>query len=201
MSKKKALEYNLAVKQKNNPIKIQVASGQNLVIMDYVELDITFEESPNTVFKTEFLVSDTFIDDLILGLKFLGKNNVDILFSSSLIKFQSFNVAFNTPLSNLSQADIDLAEKVKCLSITQRVDKIIQEFMENSNNIGEINNVYHEIKLKNDINMCKKPCTVPLTLLEQFKSKINTLMEGGIIRRSTSNIVSPCFLILKKNND
>ncbi|ORD98872.1 YI31B [Hepatospora eriocheir] len=37
--------------------------------------------------------------------------------------------------------------------------------------------------------------------MEPFKKKFKDLTDGNIIRRSTSNIVSPCFLILKKDGD
>lgn len=65
---------------------------------------------------------------------------------------------------------------------------------------GIIKNVEHHINLEKIPHSKNKPYPIPHNLYKKTKEEIKRLLEQKIIRRSNSSITSPCFPILKKND-
>ncbi|ORD97437.1 POL5 [Hepatospora eriocheir] len=82
-----------------------------------------------------------------------------------------------------------------------RIQIIIEKFLASSDPLGTIDIVEHEIKSTSDTTINSKSYQITISLMKRFKSKINELLEKSIIKKSSSTIISPCFLIMKKNGN
>ncbi|ORD99191.1 YI31B [Hepatospora eriocheir] len=200
LSYSKAKELNLCIKKSQTNTIIQVASSEFLNVLGYADTILYLPEL-NKSLPITFKILDKFVDDIILGVKFLSKNKIDILFSSNTIRLGENYIQLSSPFSNLSLPDQEILEKTKCLLIDSRVKLHVDDFIKSSKTLGEINNIEHEINLTTDATIYSKPYPVPLSMLGQFKVKVQELLDKGIIRKSSSTIVSPCFLIIKKTGD
>ncbi len=201
MSYKQAKELNLNLQKLEYSREIQIADGNGISIEYETNVSIHFDDLKEKI-EVHFLIAQNFITEIILGMKFLTKNSFNILITENALKSPLYTLKIANQNSSLSYPDQLLSEKSKCLNINkERIENLVTNFLKNSQKIGQINNVEHKIKLKNDDVIVCKPYGIPLKQQKIFKEKINELLEAKIIRKSTSSIVSPCFAITKPDND
>ncbi|ORD97606.1 hypothetical protein HERIO_516 [Hepatospora eriocheir] len=161
---------------KNEKIhNIQVANGEFIKLSEKPVGKMRFYEYTKAEYDVEFLIAEKFVNNTILRIKFLEKYNVNIILSERYLQFPTFNVNLTTPTTSLSLPDLELSDKVKCM-LTQQdvVIDMINEFVEHSPELEEINNFEHSIILKPSAVFTSKPYSIPMALVEQFKDKLKT---------------------------
>ncbi|GBN70437.1 Retrovirus-related Pol polyprotein from transposon 17.6 [Araneus ventricosus] len=70
---------------------------------------------------------------------------------------------------------------------------------ENISELGQCDLIKHEIHLSDQIPIRQKPYSVPYHLKPEMRSKINVLLEAGIIQPSTSSFSAPVILVKKSD--
>ncbi len=71
----------------------------------------------------------------------------------------------------------------------------------NNPRLGLIPNLRHKIMVPQDTTQSSPQYRLPVSIEKETKREIKRLMAQGIIRKSTSNFVSPAFPVLKRNGD
>lgn len=76
-----------------------------------------------------------------------------------------------------------------------------QCFAENLREVGKVQDVKFEIKLKDDTPVCQKPYRVPYLERHIMNEVVSELLEADIIEASESEYASPAILVGKPNGD
>ena len=64
---------------------------------------------------------------------------------------------------------------------------------------GETDVIQHQIKFTDDMPIRCKPYPLPYAMREELKNKVDTMLEMGLVRPSTSPYVSPIIMVKKKD--
>lgn len=86
-------------------------------------------------------------------------------------------------------------------NICSKTQNMISKYEKNNPEIGNIPNIEHEIKCKEEKIISMRPLPVPYKILEKTKQELKRLMDLGIIRKSASQYSFQAFPKLKPNGD
>ena len=174
--------------------------------MEKVDVDLEFQEIPNTFYKAELKVLPDASVNVILEAKFLIKNKRVIDY-----KEQTFSMR-NNPIELLSTSaaqwknnpDRKLAKATKSYSLTDakqraKLNQLISTLKAKNPPLGEFRGFQHNIRLKSKQPATENGFEIPYPLREQTKLQIERLLSGGVIRRSTSPFNASAFPVLKRN--
>ena len=64
---------------------------------------------------------------------------------------------------------------------------------------GETDVIQHQIRLTDDTPIRCKPYRLPYAIREELRNEVDTLLEMGVVRQSTSPYASPIFMVKKKD--
>ena len=64
---------------------------------------------------------------------------------------------------------------------------------------GETNVIQHRVKLTNDTPICCKPYPLPYAMREELGNEVDSMLEMGVVRPSTSPYASPIIMVKKKD--
>ena len=64
---------------------------------------------------------------------------------------------------------------------------------------GETNVIQHRVKLIDDTTICCKPYPLPYAMREELQNKVDSMLEMGVVRPSTSPYSSPIVMVKKKD--
>ena len=64
---------------------------------------------------------------------------------------------------------------------------------------GETDVIQHQIKLTDDTPIRCKPNPLPYAMREELRNKVDTVLEMGVVRPSTSPYTSPIVMVKKKD--
>lgn len=67
-----------------------------------------------------------------------------------------------------------------------------------SNKPGRCNCYEYELKLKCDVEICKRSYPIPYKLIQQVDLEINKMVQMGIIREEQTPYISPCVIVNKE---
>ena len=65
---------------------------------------------------------------------------------------------------------------------------------------GETDVIQHRVKLTGDIQLLCKPYPLPYTIREQLPNEVDSMLEMGEMRPSTSPYASPIVMVKKKDS-
>ena len=65
---------------------------------------------------------------------------------------------------------------------------------------GETDVIQHQIRLTDDTPIRCKPYPLPYAMREELRNEVDTLLEMGVVRPSTSPYASPIIIMVKKKN-
>ncbi|ORD99209.1 POL5 [Hepatospora eriocheir] len=201
LSLNEAKNKGLKIYKLKEQVTLQVANKNTIVLTMGASGSIILPTDSDISFDVDFFIADNFVDEIILGLKFLEKFKGNILIKHRMIVLDNYRIPMLTPISSLSKPDALIAEKTKCLLVNDNISNMIDNFVSKSPKLGLIPNIEHSIKLNENVQIKSKPYPIPLKLLDRFKIKINQLLKEKIIRKSNSSILSPCFVIEKQDGD
>ncbi|ORD99170.1 POL4 [Hepatospora eriocheir] len=138
--------------------------------------------------------------ELILGTKFLRENNFEMNLTNNIVKIAGVEIKLDTNnLWKLSPPG-QLLEKIDHLNVmSERIEKLINNYKTTTPELGLITNVELSIELEDDQPINLKLYSFPYQSLNSIKQEIDRLLKLDIIRKSTSKYASPAFPILKKN--
>ena len=64
---------------------------------------------------------------------------------------------------------------------------------------GETNVIQHRVKLTDDTPICRKPYPLPYAMREELGNEVDSMLEMGVVRPSTSPYASPIIMVKKKD--
>ena len=64
---------------------------------------------------------------------------------------------------------------------------------------GETDVIQHQIRLTDDTPIRCKPYPLPYAMREELKNEVDTMLEMGVVRPSTSPYASPIIMVKKKD--
>ena len=64
---------------------------------------------------------------------------------------------------------------------------------------GETDVIQHQIRLTDDTPIICKPYPLPYAMLEELRGEVDTMLEMGVVRPSTSPYASPIVMVKKKD--
>ena len=64
---------------------------------------------------------------------------------------------------------------------------------------GETDVIQHQIKLTDNTPISCKPYPLPYTMREELRNEVDTMLEMGVVRLSTSPYASPIVMVKKKD--
>ena len=64
---------------------------------------------------------------------------------------------------------------------------------------GETNVIQHRVKLTDDTPICCKPYPLPYAMREELGNEVDSMLEMGVVRPSTSPYASPIIMVKKKD--
>ncbi|KRH93020.1 LTR retrotransposon [Pseudoloma neurophilia] len=198
MSNKTAADLGLNLKTVSQKSNLQVANGTTVPIEHEVVCSFKLIDCVS-VFEQKFFVVNNFIDELILGLDFMSKNNVSIHLRDRIVKINGSSIKFSE-LNN--SPDDELLNKVSCFQTEVQLNEMLDNFRHKMPFLGTIKNTVHKITLRrpdSEVKMASKPYQVPLGHLEGLNKIIKELLEMKVMRPSNSPICSPAFVVPKKN--
>ena len=65
--------------------------------------------------------------------------------------------------------------------------------------LGETDVIQHQIRLTDDAPIRCKPYPLPYAMREELRNEVNTMLEMGVVRPSTSPYTSPIVMVKKKD--
>ena len=64
---------------------------------------------------------------------------------------------------------------------------------------GETDVIQHQIRLTDDTPIRCKPYPLPYAMQEELRNQVDTMLEMGVVRPSTSPYTSPIVMVKKKD--
>ena len=64
---------------------------------------------------------------------------------------------------------------------------------------GETDVIQHRVKLTNDTPILCKPYPLPYAVREELRNEVDSMLEMGVVRPSTSPYTSPIIMVKKKD--
>ena len=64
---------------------------------------------------------------------------------------------------------------------------------------GETNVIQRRVKLTDDTPICCKPYPLPYAVSEELRNEVDSMLEMGVVRSSTSPYLSPIVMVKKKD--
>ncbi|KRH93663.1 transposable element [Pseudoloma neurophilia] len=113
MSFKQSQHFGLSIKPLEKRVQLLVANGQYTQVTQKADTLISFDGGKSDITIT-FHVVDEFVDDVILGLKFLQQHDAKLLLKNRSLEIADQSIIFSDKIDN-DNPDFDLAEKI-CLS-------------------------------------------------------------------------------------
>ena len=183
--------------------RFTIANGDQITAKKVVDVVMSLKEFGEERYKTECYVVDKLPEEVILGLEFMHRNKVKIDFDEMNMavngRFKALNKGI---LEQISIPDKIIMEKSQCYrTIEEKVNDMLAEMAEDSNDMGKFPGTKHEICLENETPIANKPYKIPHKILPSVEEEVGKLLEKGVIRKSDSPYASPAFPILKRTGD
>ena len=64
---------------------------------------------------------------------------------------------------------------------------------------GETDVIQHRVKLTDDTPICCKPYPLPFAMKEELQNQVDSMLEMGVVRPSTSPYASSIVMVMKKD--
>ncbi|KAG0420357.1 Transposon Ty3-G Gag-Pol polyprotein [Dictyocoela roeselum] len=135
-------------------------------------------------------------------MQFLKENDAIINLKDNFINLDSKEYEISEDKTNLDEYERTIASKSTAFALNKTEEKFMNMIkrMKNTNpKIGTIDQFEHEINLKEDFKPKFKEYSVPLKFKGEMETHLKELQTAKIIKESEADIVSPAFMIRKKN--
>ncbi|KRH91998.1 putative transposable element, partial [Pseudoloma neurophilia] len=156
------------------PVTIERANGSFTTASRRLRFDLTLTGDDDTKYKTEALVMDGMKNQLVLGMKFLVENNVDINLRRGLICIDgTYRKVKGAPPDSVCP-DQMLVEKFKS-SIAASEDEfesMIEEYKLSNPKFGHIQGYEHRIVLIDSSPVQRKAYKIQEAAKEAFKQRL-----------------------------
>lgn len=152
---------------------------------------------------------------LILGIDFLNKYKFSINLENATLSHDGESFPLNMISNNVApvQSTSESSEAINrqefninsSLSRAERrsLDNLLftftDRFSRSEHDLGQTALIRHHIQLHDTQPHKLRPLRMPQSARETINSSIQTMLETGVIRPSSSDWVSPCFLVKKKS--
>ncbi|KRH93295.1 putative transposable element [Pseudoloma neurophilia] len=113
MSLKQSQHFCRSLQPLEKKVQLLVANGQYTQVTQKADTQISFDGGKSDITIT-FYVVDEFVDDVILGLKFLQQHDAKLLLKNRSLEIADQSIIFSDKIDN-DNPDFDLADKI-CLS-------------------------------------------------------------------------------------
>ena len=196
-------ELNLEVKE--IPIrKINMANLQQDVIDREAVVPLQLNGIPSALFMLNAGVMKRLGTNIILGVDFLSRFNCVLDFKTSLVRIQNNELEFPIKTERYETPDTRLLEKTKIYSLltqeeNKKLNEIVLEAKDLNPELGLARNEEYKIEVRNPIPFGSKGYKIPIAWEQKTWSELFKLEKKGVIRRSQSSFISPCFPVLKHN--
>lgn len=179
---------------------IILANNVHVKVSKWVKIEATLSKLDNIKLPIIVYIMPELSQELILVTKFLRENNFEMNLTNNIVKIAGVEIKLDTNnLWKLSPPG-QLLEKIDHLNVmSERIEKLINNYKTTTPELGLITNVEMSIELEDDQPINLKPYSFPYQSLNSIKQEIDRLLKLDIIRKSTSKYASPAFPILKKN--
>jgi len=138
--------------------------------------------------------SESFHDDILLGLDAI--KDFKLCQDENLKIYQKEKNEQNFALKTECEAkNVNVINKN---SIDKLVGKYKNLFTNDKFNVGKVEGYEATIKLTENRYIARKPYKCSIADNDEINSQIESLLEAGLIERSTSSFASPVTLVLKK---
>ncbi len=194
------------------------AISSTLEITEKCEIDLTLFVLPNEKQKLELYIIDDFEDDIILGQDLIQKFDIITHSKARKVTWEGKEISLDDieeadksePLDRICEM-IPLGSEVKEPDTSKEADdkkidkneiaKIIEGYKNSEPNLGDIPNFEYEIKTKEPLRTRVNPYPIAAKSQVSLKEKVNSLLEEGVLAKSSEPFASPAFPRIKPSGD
>ncbi|KAG0420244.1 Transposon Tf2-9 polyprotein [Dictyocoela roeselum] len=180
----------------------EIADGSLMEIKKSTAIKFNLFNDTNNTYTSKFHILPNPKGQPILGMRFLLENNGIINLSENIIIIDDIEYEMNTRNKTSDNVQSEIISKTKIYEIRDEIIAIkdlIRKYKSKNPKIGNIRNAEHKIDLFEKFAFQKKEYSVPIGLQDDVSRHIDELIKDGIITETHSDIVSPAFVIKKKN--
>ncbi|KAG0420286.1 Retrovirus-related Pol polyprotein from transposon 17.6, partial [Dictyocoela roeselum] len=181
---------------------VEVANGSTVEIKNYCDINFQILNDKNITYKSRFLVMPNNSDIIILGMKFLIDNEAILNLKEGIMNLDGKEYEIETNSTPLNVSDTKIISKTKIFA-TKTEERDLMEAIKNAKQrnpeLGEIDTISHKIELTKTFSNLPKEYRVPMGLQHDVKEHLKELEKLGIIEERECDMISPAFIIKKKN--
>ncbi|KAG0441354.1 Transposon Tf2-6 polyprotein [Dictyocoela muelleri] len=197
-----ASEQKLEQKDLENEKTVEVANGSLVKIKKYCDVKFQIMNDENIFYKSKFMILPHPCNVLILGMRFLTENDTIINLKDGIISLDGKEYEVKARIPNFVAPDNDISRKTKIFSVKSvysEINETINKAKIHNPEIGNIQIAKHKIELTGKFECAPREYPVPIGLQDEVKQHIKTLIKNDIIEEKESEIISPAFIIKKRN--
>ncbi|KAG0430976.1 Pro-Pol polyprotein, partial [Dictyocoela muelleri] len=135
-------------------------------------------------------------------MNFLIENEPILNLKEETINFEGREYEIQTLVPTANYSDKEITSKTKIFTAKaeeESLGDIINNAKQQNKILGNIDVITHKIELTDKFNNVPKEYRVPVGLQPDVKEHIKELESLGIIKEQESDMISPAFIIKKKN--
>lgn len=178
---------------------VEVANGSTITVHEYTDLSFSLANDKNVFYKSKFLLLPNPNNIIILGMRFLLENDAILNLKEGLVNLDDIEYDISRKTHTNNQFDTEITNKTKIFAVKDDIKNIIEKAKAKNPTLGNITLLKHHIQLISDFTQKRREYPVPVAIQSEVKEHLENLIKQEVIEERDCEIISPLFIIKKKN--